>query len=94
MLNDIDVKEKKGKLFSWSCSLQTVSLDGNHLSFLPDEVGGLSQLSSLGLSFNNFSLVPAVLERLRAVDKLAMAGNGVESLELCNLKHLKHIDLR
>uniref|UniRef100_A0A3Q1C0E6 PH domain leucine-rich repeat-containing protein phosphatase 2 n=1 Tax=Amphiprion ocellaris TaxID=80972 RepID=A0A3Q1C0E6_AMPOC len=78
-------------------SLQTLSLDGNHLSSLPEELGGLFQLNSLGLSFNNFSHIPAVLERLSAVDKLAMAGNRVESLELCTLvrmSHLKIIDLR
>ncbi|KAM7406136.1 hypothetical protein PAMP_000534 [Pampus punctatissimus] len=78
-------------------SLQTLSLDGNHLSSLPEELGGLSQLNSLGLSFNNFTHIPAVLERLGAVDKLAMAGNRVESLELCTLarmSHLKNIDLR
>uniref|UniRef100_A0A669F6H2 PH domain and leucine rich repeat protein phosphatase 2 n=1 Tax=Oreochromis niloticus TaxID=8128 RepID=A0A669F6H2_ORENI len=78
-------------------SLQTLSLDGNHLSSLPEEMGGLFQLNSLGLSFNSFSHVPAVLERLSAVDKLAMAGNRVESLDLCTLvrmSHLKNIDLR
>ncbi|XP_071387754.1 PH domain leucine-rich repeat-containing protein phosphatase 2 [Centroberyx affinis] len=78
-------------------SLQTLSLDGNHFSSLPEELGGLSQLNSLGLSFNNFPLIPAVLERLSAVDKLSMAGNRVESLELCTLarmSHLKNIDLR
>lgn len=80
-----------------SLSLQTLSLDGNHLSFLPEEVGGLAQLNSLGLSFNNFSQLPAVLEGLGAVDRLAMAGNRVESLDLCALarmSHLKNVDLR
>lgn len=83
--------------FFISRSLQTLSLDGNHLSSLPEEMGGLFQLNSLGLSFNSFSHIPAVLERLSAVDKLAMAGNRVESLELCTLvgmSHLKNIDLR
>ncbi|XP_041644457.1 PH domain leucine-rich repeat-containing protein phosphatase 2 [Cheilinus undulatus] len=78
-------------------SLQTLSLDGNHLSSLPDELGSLNQLNSLGLSFNNFSHIPAVLERLSASDKLAMAGNRVESLDLCALarmSHLKNVDLR
>lgn len=72
-------------------------LDGNHLDSLPEELGGLCQLNSLGLSFNNFSHIPAVFERLSAVDKLAMAGNRVESFELCTLvrmNHLKNIDLR
>ncbi|KAF7668882.1 hypothetical protein LDENG_00278000 [Lucifuga dentata] len=78
-------------------SLQTLSLDGNHLSSLPEELGSLSQLNCFGLTFNNFSQIPAVLERLSAVDKLAMAGNRVQSLELCSLarmSHLKIIDLR
>lgn len=78
-------------------SLQTMFLDGNHLDSLPEELGGLCQLNSLGLSFNNFSHIPAVFERLSAVDKLAMAGNRVESFELCTLvrmNHLKNIDLR
>lgn len=92
------VKESKGLFCPFlSLSLQTLSLDGNHLSSLPDEMGGLFQLNSLGLSFNSFSHVPAVLERLSVVDKLAMAGNRVESLDLCTLvrmSHLKNIDLR
>uniref|UniRef100_A0A8D0CEY4 PH domain leucine-rich repeat-containing protein phosphatase 2 n=2 Tax=Scleropages formosus TaxID=113540 RepID=A0A8D0CEY4_SCLFO len=78
-------------------SLQTLSLDGNHLDSLPEELGGLSQLCSLGLSFNNFTTVPAVLEKLTGVDRLAMAGNRVETLELGSLArmgHLKSIDLR
>lgn len=78
-------------------SLQTLSLDGNLLSSLPDELGGLAQLNSLSLSFNSFSHIPAVLERLSAVDKLAMAGNRVEILDLCALarmSQLKNIDLR
>lgn len=79
------------------CSLQTLSLDGNHLQSLPKELGDLSQLNSLGLSFNDFSHIPAVLERLSTVDKLAMAGNRVESLDLCTLirmSHLRNVDLR
>ncbi|XP_017333014.1 PH domain leucine-rich repeat-containing protein phosphatase 2 isoform X1 [Ictalurus punctatus] len=78
-------------------SLQTLSLDGNHLSSLPDELGDLVQLCSLGLSFNTFPHIPAVLERLSAVDRLLMAGNRVEALELCSLlrmSHVKNIDLR
>ncbi|KAJ7986123.1 hypothetical protein DPEC_G00347530 [Dallia pectoralis] len=78
-------------------SLQTLSLDGNYLTSLPEELGGLTQLSSLGLSFNNFPHVPAVLYRLSGVDRLAMAGNCVETLELSTLarmSHLKNIDLR
>ncbi|KAJ8400489.1 hypothetical protein AAFF_G00396130 [Aldrovandia affinis] len=78
-------------------SLQTLSLEGNHLSALPEELGGLSQLGSLGLSFNQFPHIPAVMERLTAVDRLAMAGNRVETLELGflgRMSHLKIIDLR
>ncbi|KAI4880886.1 hypothetical protein NFI96_008408 [Prochilodus magdalenae] len=78
-------------------SLQTLCLDGNHLNSLPEELGSLSQLCSLGLSFNNFPNIPAVVERLGAMDKLAMAGNRVEALELSSLlrmNHIKSIDLR
>lgn len=78
-------------------SLQTLCLDGNHLDCLPEELGSLSQLCSLGLSFNSFPNIPAVLERLGAMDKLAMAGNRVEVLELSSLlrmSHIKSIDLR
>uniref|UniRef100_A0A3B3UQC5 PH domain and leucine rich repeat protein phosphatase 2 n=1 Tax=Poecilia latipinna TaxID=48699 RepID=A0A3B3UQC5_9TELE len=87
----------KQSFFPPLLSLQTLCLDGNHLSSLPEELGDLSQLNSLGLSFNNFSHVPTVLEKLCAVDKLAMAGNRVESLELSTLArmiHLRNIDLR
>ncbi|XP_056316774.1 PH domain leucine-rich repeat-containing protein phosphatase 2 [Danio aesculapii] len=78
-------------------SLQTLCLDGNRLAALPEELGSLVQLCSLGLSFNDFPQIPAVLERLCALDKLAMAGNKVETLDLCGLlrmTHIKSIDLR
>lgn len=78
-------------------SLQTLSLDGNRLGSLPEELGNLAQLSSLGLSFNDFPHIPCVLERLCALDKLSMAGNRVETLDLCGLlrmTHIKSIDLR
>uniref|UniRef100_A0A8C1YBB5 PH domain leucine-rich repeat-containing protein phosphatase 2 n=1 Tax=Cyprinus carpio TaxID=7962 RepID=A0A8C1YBB5_CYPCA len=78
-------------------SLQTLCLDGNRLDSLPEELGKLSQLCSLGLSFNDFPLIPGVVERLGALDKLAMAGNRVETLDLCSLlrmTHIKSIDLR
>ncbi|XP_048886079.1 PH domain leucine-rich repeat-containing protein phosphatase 2 isoform X1 [Brienomyrus brachyistius] len=78
-------------------SLQTLSLDGNHLDSLPEELGGLTQLCSLGLSFNNFSVIPGVVERLTGVDRLALAGNCIETLELASLgrmDHLRSIDLR
>ncbi|MGH0126749.1 UNVERIFIED_CONTAM: hypothetical protein FKN15_033503 [Acipenser sinensis] len=94
--NNFMKPDRTGGLHSLN-SLQTLSLDGNHLSLLPEELGGLSQLSSLGLSFNNFSEVPAVLEMLSAVDRLAMAGNHLEMLDLGTLSrmsHFKHIDLR
>jgi len=55
------------------------------------------QLCSLGLSFNVFPHIPVVVERLCALDKLAMAGNRVETLNLCSLlrmSHIKSIDLR
>lgn len=78
-------------------SLQTLCLDGNRLDSLPEELGSLSQLCSLGLSFNDFPHVPGVVERLCALDKLAMAGNRVETLDLFGLlrmTHIKSIDLR
>ncbi|XP_016405589.1 PH domain leucine-rich repeat-containing protein phosphatase 2-like [Sinocyclocheilus rhinocerous] len=78
-------------------SLQTLCLDGNRLDSLPEELGSLAQLCSLGLSFNDFPHVPGVVERLCALDKLAMAGNQVETLDLFSLlrmTHIKSIDLR
>ncbi|XP_052006771.1 PH domain leucine-rich repeat-containing protein phosphatase 2-like [Xyrauchen texanus] len=78
-------------------SLQTLSLDGNQLDSLPEELGNLVQLCSLGLSFNDFPSIPSVVEKLCALDKLAMAGNRVETLGLCSLlrmTHIKSIDLR
>lgn len=78
-------------------SLQTLCLDGNRLDSLPEELGSLVQLCSLGLSFNDFPHIPGVVERLCTLDKLAMAGNRVETLDLCSLlrmTHIKSIDLR
>ncbi|XP_030437387.1 PH domain leucine-rich repeat-containing protein phosphatase 2 isoform X4 [Gopherus evgoodei] len=82
-----------GNLFN----LQTLCLDGNFLTSLPEELGNLQQLCSLGLSFNNFSEVPVVCEKLTALDKLAMAGNQLETLNLGvlnRMSHIRYVDLR
>lgn len=78
-------------------SLQTLCLDGNVLTALPDELGNLQQLTSLGISFNNFSQIPEVLEKLTMLDKVVMAGNRLEILNLgvlTRMNHVKHVDLR
>uniref|UniRef100_A0A672NLH0 PH domain and leucine rich repeat protein phosphatase 1 n=1 Tax=Sinocyclocheilus grahami TaxID=75366 RepID=A0A672NLH0_SINGR len=77
-------------------SLQTLVLDGNLLSALPVELGRLQRLVYLGLSFNEFTQVPSVLEQLPAVERLCMAGNKVcvLMLQAFRLLTLKHIDLR
>ncbi|KAB1273417.1 PH domain leucine-rich repeat-containing protein phosphatase 2 [Camelus dromedarius] len=78
-------------------SLQTLCLDGNLLTTLPEELGNLQQLSSLGISFNNFSQIPEVYEKLTMLDKVVMAGNRVEVLHLGvlnRMSHIKHVDLR
>ncbi|CAO2609918.1 PH domain leucine-rich repeat-containing protein phosphatase 2 [Lemmus lemmus] len=78
-------------------NLQTLCLDGNVLTTLPDELGNLQQLTSLGISFNNFSQIPEVLEKLTMLDKVVMAGNCLEALNLgvlARMSHVKHVDLR
>lgn len=78
-------------------SLQTFLLDGNFLQSLPAELERMHQLSYLGLSFNEFSNIPEVLEKLSAMEKLCMSGNCIEALCLQTLRrmpHIKHIDLR
>ncbi|KAM7058127.1 PH domain leucine-rich repeat-containing protein phosphatase 2 isoform 3-T3 [Molossus nigricans] len=78
-------------------NLQTLCLDGNFLNTLPEELGNLQQLSSLGISFNNFSQIPEVYEKLTMLDKVVMAGNRLEVLNLGllnRMSHIKHVDLR
>ncbi|CAK6436754.1 unnamed protein product [Pipistrellus nathusii] len=78
-------------------NLQILCLDGNYLTTLPEELGNLQQLSSLGISFNNFSQIPEVYEKLTMLDKVVMAGNRLEVLNLGMLNrmsHIKHVDLR
>ncbi|XP_036782822.2 PH domain leucine-rich repeat-containing protein phosphatase 2 isoform X2 [Manis pentadactyla] len=78
-------------------NLQTLCLDGNFLSTLPEELGNLQQLSSLGISFNNFSQIPEIYEKLTLLDKIVMAGNQLEvlNLEALNrMSHIKHVDVR
>lgn len=77
-------------------SLRTLLLDGNFLSGLPAELGLLESLTYLGLSFNRFSCVPPVLEKLRVLEKLCLAGNQLSVLDVAGLQWLsvRHIDLR
>uniref|UniRef100_A0A8C5UMY9 PH domain leucine-rich repeat-containing protein phosphatase 2 n=1 Tax=Microcebus murinus TaxID=30608 RepID=A0A8C5UMY9_MICMU len=78
-------------------NLQTLCLDGNFLTTLPEELENLQQLSSLGISFNNFSQIPEVYEKLTLLDKVVMAGNCLEVLNLgllSRITHIKHVDLR
>ncbi|XP_076989044.1 PH domain leucine-rich repeat-containing protein phosphatase 2 isoform X1 [Tamandua tetradactyla] len=78
-------------------NLQTLCLDGNFLTILPEELGNLQQLSSLGISFNNFNEIPEVYEKLTMLDKMVMAGNQLEVLNLGvlnRMSHIKHVDLR
>ncbi|XP_033074784.1 PH domain leucine-rich repeat-containing protein phosphatase 2 isoform X3 [Trachypithecus francoisi] len=78
-------------------NLQTLCLDGNFLTTLPEELGNLQQLSSLGISFNNFSQIPETYEKLTMLDKVVMAGNCLEVLNLGvlnRMNHIKHVDLR
>lgn len=78
-------------------SLQTFLLDGNFLQSLPDELEHMRQLSYMSLSFNEFTDIPGVLEKLTAMDKLCMSGNCMDTLNLQVLKrmpHIKHVDLR
>ncbi|XP_032013719.1 PH domain leucine-rich repeat-containing protein phosphatase 2 isoform X4 [Hylobates moloch] len=78
-------------------NLQTLCLDGNFLTTLPEELGNLQQLSSLGISFNNFSQIPEVYEKLTMLDRVVMAGNCLEVLNLGvlnRMNHIKHVDLR
>lgn len=77
-------------------SLQTLLLDGNLLRSLPVELGALEGLAYLGLSFNSFHCVPPVLEKLRATEKLCLAGNQLSALDMAGLQWLpaRHVDLR
>lgn len=77
-------------------SLQTLLLDGNSLGSLPVELGSLEGLTYLGLSFNRFSCVPPVLEKLPGLERLCLAGNQLSVLDMAGLQWLpaRHIDLR
>lgn len=77
-------------------SLRTLLLDGNLLGSLPAELGSLEGLAYLGLSFNRFVCVPPVLERLRRLEKLCLAGNRLSALDLAELQWLpvRQVDLR
>lgn len=78
-------------------NLQTFILDGNCLQTLPVELGNVQELMHLGLSFNDFKVIPEVCTILTAMEKLSMAGNLLETLTLETLgqmTHIKHLDLR
>lgn len=83
-------------LFLFVCSLQTLVLDANRLSSLPAELGSLEALVYLGLSFNRFTCTPPVLEKLKGMERLCLAGNQISVVHMAGLQRLstRHIDLR
>lgn len=60
--------------------LQALSLSGNRLESVPEEIGRLNGLHTLDLSHNSLSRFPAVLARLPALRRLDLSGNGIARL--------------
>uniref|UniRef100_S4RD87 PH domain-containing protein n=1 Tax=Petromyzon marinus TaxID=7757 RepID=S4RD87_PETMA len=79
------------------CSLQSLVLDCNALSTLPEELRNLQSLVYLGLSFNFFERMPPICQGLLALERVCLAGNRMDIFEmgsLSDLRHVKLVDLR
>jgi len=76
--------------------LTTLNLSHNKLSgALPAEVRHLSNLTTLDLSYNNFTGIPAEIGQLSGLKTLNLSHNPITGLplELGNLSHLQVLNL-
>ena len=76
-------------------NLSEIDLRGNLLTELPKELGELTSLRIVRLSFNKFAEVPSVLSALPSLQKLEFTGNLLQEIpdEISTLKSLEELDI-
>lgn len=69
-------------------SLRLLTLNGNHLTYLPPSIWKLESLITLDLSNNKFKTLPSTLGRLMSLRLLKISNNYLESLP-CSILNLR-----
>ncbi|BBI16551.1 leucine-rich repeat domain-containing protein [Neochlamydia sp. S13] len=92
--------KKKGELLTqWikehSKNIINLNLDGVGLTFLPPEIGQLSQLIALGLGDNHLTIIPPEIGQLSHLQALGLSNNQLTALpaEIGQLSQLRTLNL-
>ena len=76
--------------------LEILNLGGNRLSFLPVDLGHMSELRSLNLADNSLESLPSSLVALQRLESLSLHGNKLSTLppQIVELRNLVELSLR
>jgi small GTP-binding protein len=79
-----------------SLLLGFIYFGGNNITFLPKEIGRLSNLADLYLSSNKLSSLPEEIKELKSLVNLGLDDNNIEAFpkEINLLTNLEYLDLR
>jgi len=74
-------------------SLTSLSIDGNRLATVPDQIGAMVNLTELGLGHCGLILTPGWMRNLTSLEKLRLHGNRLTALPewLANLTRLESL---
>ncbi|MER5539248.1 leucine-rich repeat domain-containing protein [Streptomyces mirabilis] len=93
-LNDDDLAQAL-RLIGDDGSIHTLSLSGNHISTVPEEIANLANLTKLNLSNNRLIELPEAITELTNLTVLNLSGNQLSSIpeRIRNLANLTHLHL-
>lgn len=76
-------------------NLIELNLDGNHITYLPEEITQLTKLDKLILSDNNISEIPAFIENMAVLRWLDISSNNISELpeSLCNVTTIDRLNV-
>ncbi|XP_053547911.1 leucine-rich repeat-containing protein 20 [Bombina bombina] len=83
-----EIKALTGKFFTTFTQLQDLTLEGNNMLKLPDEVCGLTQLKSINLSRNKFQHFPEMLLAVSSIEHINLADNEIKDVAVEKLRAL------
>ena len=78
-----------GSILVKGVHLQYLNFSNNQLAKIPTEIGMLSNLREICLSFNKFRAIPASLQTCEKLETLLMNGNQIQEIDVEGLRKLK-----